>query len=157
MVLNGKQVVVRMFAWCVLKHDRIITNRDRGCECTHSFIHTSLCLCLSLSLSVSLSLCLSVSLSLCLSVSLCLSLSLSVSVSLSVSLSLSLSLLPPRCIFIHCRCTVCDTRATKTFTKHSYEKGVVLIICPGCKNKHLIADNLGWCVALITTAAADHF
>ena len=41
-------------------------------------------------------------------------------------------------------CTVCDERSTKTFTKHSYTKGVVLIKCPGCQNLHLIADNLGW-------------
>jgi protein import protein ZIM17 len=41
-------------------------------------------------------------------------------------------------------CTVCDERSTKTFTKHSYTKGVVLIRCPGCQNLHLIADNLGW-------------
>jgi len=41
-------------------------------------------------------------------------------------------------------CTVCDTRSTKTFTKHSYEKGVVIIVCPECKNMHLVADNLGW-------------
>ena len=41
-------------------------------------------------------------------------------------------------------CGVCDTRMTKKFSKKSYEKGVVLIRCPGCNNNHLIADNLGW-------------
>eukprot|EP00040_Diaphanoeca_grandis_P002699 m.22466 g.22466 ORF g.22466 m.22466 type:complete len:185 (-) comp13830_c0_seq1:104-658(-) len=41
-------------------------------------------------------------------------------------------------------CNVCETRATKTFTKHSYEKGVVIIRCDGCEKNHLIADNLGW-------------
>jgi protein import protein ZIM17 len=41
-------------------------------------------------------------------------------------------------------CTVCDTRTTRNFSKHSYEKGVVIVICDGCDNKHLIADNLGW-------------
>eukprot|EP01061_Rhynchopus_euleeides_P020071 TRINITY_DN32812_c0_g1_i2.p1 TRINITY_DN32812_c0_g1~~TRINITY_DN32812_c0_g1_i2.p1 ORF type:complete len:211 (+),score=64.41 TRINITY_DN32812_c0_g1_i2:71-634(+) len=41
-------------------------------------------------------------------------------------------------------CRVCKTQAVKQFSRHSYEKGVVLIQCPGCKNKHVIADNLGW-------------
>ena len=30
------------------------------------------------------------------------------------------------------------------FSKHSYEKGVVIIQCDGCKGNHLIADNFGW-------------
>jgi protein import protein ZIM17 len=29
-------------------------------------------------------------------------------------------------------------------SKKSYEQGVVLITCDGCKKRHLIADNLGW-------------
>ncbi|KAI0700136.1 DNL zinc finger-domain-containing protein [Cerioporus squamosus] len=43
-------------------------------------------------------------------------------------------------------CTVeaCHTRSTHQFTKRSYEKGIVIVECPGCKNKHLIADHLGW-------------
>ncbi|CAF1169539.1 unnamed protein product [Adineta steineri] len=32
----------------------------------------------------------------------------------------------------------------KTFTRQSYEKGVVIIRCDSCTNLHLIADNLGW-------------
>ncbi|GEQ72661.1 hypothetical protein JCM33374_g6348 [Metschnikowia sp. JCM 33374] len=39
-------------------------------------------------------------------------------------------------------CKVCDTRSSHTFSKQSYTKGSVLIQCPGCKNRHLIADNL---------------
>ncbi|KAF8309048.1 zf-DNL-domain-containing protein [Clavulina sp. PMI_390] len=38
----------------------------------------------------------------------------------------------------------CGHRSTHTFTKRAYEKGIVIIACPGCKNRHLIADNLGW-------------
>lgn len=39
-------------------------------------------------------------------------------------------------------CTKCDTRSSHTFSKQAYYKGTVLIQCPGCKNRHLIADNL---------------
>jgi len=46
--------------------------------------------------------------------------------------------------YIEFTCTVCQERVCKTFSKHSYEKGVVLIKCAGCQNLHLIADNLGF-------------
>ena len=41
-------------------------------------------------------------------------------------------------------CTVCETRSTKIFHRHSYERGTVIVTCPGCKSHHLVADNLGW-------------
>ncbi|KAJ1953832.1 hypothetical protein EC988_002768 [Linderina pennispora] len=41
-------------------------------------------------------------------------------------------------------CKVCKHRQYKTMAKQAYEKGVVLIQCDSCKNRHLIADNLGW-------------
>ncbi|KAF9077997.1 DNL zinc finger-domain-containing protein, partial [Rhodocollybia butyracea] len=43
-------------------------------------------------------------------------------------------------------CTVpdCGTRSTHEFAKRSYERGIVIVECPGCHNRHLIADHLGW-------------
>ncbi|KAK7041702.1 hypothetical protein VNI00_008991 [Paramarasmius palmivorus] len=43
-----------------------------------------------------------------------------------------------------CTVTDCGTRSTHEFTKRSYERGIVIVQCPGCKNRHLIADHLGW-------------
>lgn len=39
-------------------------------------------------------------------------------------------------------CKVCQTRSTHEVSKQAYHKGTVLIQCPGCKNRHLIADHL---------------
>ena len=43
-----------------------------------------------------------------------------------------------------CAVSGCNTKQARTFSKTSYQKGVVLVRCEGCNNLHLIADNLGW-------------
>ncbi|KAG6916468.1 hypothetical protein DXG01_006662 [Tephrocybe rancida] len=43
-----------------------------------------------------------------------------------------------------CTAEGCSERSTHQFTKRAYERGIVLVQCPGCKNRHLIADHLGW-------------
>ncbi|CAE6533463.1 unnamed protein product [Rhizoctonia solani] len=43
-----------------------------------------------------------------------------------------------------CTVTNCGHRSSHTFTKRAYTKGIVIVQCPGCKNRHLIADNLDW-------------
>lgn len=50
----------------------------------------------------------------------------------------------PSMKYIEFNCNVCNYRVAKTFSNHSYTKGVVIVKCSGCKNLHLIADNLGF-------------
>ncbi|GAA6009515.1 hypothetical protein JCM10207_003811 [Rhodosporidiobolus poonsookiae] len=38
----------------------------------------------------------------------------------------------------------CGHRSSHEFSKRSYERGVVIVQCPGCSNRHLIADHLSW-------------
>ncbi|KAJ9106712.1 hypothetical protein QFC19_003024 [Naganishia cerealis] len=43
-----------------------------------------------------------------------------------------------------CTAGDCGHRSTHEFTKRSYQRGIVIIQCPECKNRHLIADHLDW-------------
>ncbi|KAH6916277.1 DNL zinc finger-domain-containing protein [Coprinopsis sp. MPI-PUGE-AT-0042] len=43
-----------------------------------------------------------------------------------------------------CSVDGCGHRQAAIFSKRSYEKGIVIVTCEGCKNRHLIADHLGW-------------
>jgi hypothetical protein len=47
-------------------------------------------------------------------------------------------------IMFTCDHNDCGHQSARTFSKDSYNKGVVLVRCDGCDNLHLIADNLGW-------------
>lgn len=42
---------------------------------------------------------------------------------------------PRLSITFTCTAPGCSTRSSHTFTKRAYEKGVVLVECPGCKNR----------------------
>ncbi|KAG5364913.1 hypothetical protein CKK34_3741 [Yarrowia sp. E02] len=39
-------------------------------------------------------------------------------------------------------CKRCDTPSTHKMSHQAYHGGTVLVQCPGCKNRHLIADHL---------------
>lgn len=39
-------------------------------------------------------------------------------------------------------CKKCDERSSHVISKQAYSKGTVLVECPKCKNRHLIADHL---------------
>ena len=41
-------------------------------------------------------------------------------------------------------CKSCNCRSHHFMSHHAYTKGLVIIQCPHCPSRHLIADNLGW-------------
>lgn len=41
-------------------------------------------------------------------------------------------------------CKPCGQRSTHRISKHGYHRGAVLISCPGCQNRHVISDHLGF-------------
>ncbi|KAJ7623819.1 DNL zinc finger-domain-containing protein [Roridomyces roridus] len=54
------------------------------------------------------------------------------------------SIAPKLSMTFTCTADDCGVRSTHEFTKQAYENGLVLVQCPGCLNRHLIADHLGW-------------
>ncbi|KIM44783.1 hypothetical protein M413DRAFT_442745 [Hebeloma cylindrosporum] len=62
----------------------------------------------------------------------------------TTSQALPEKMVPKLSITFTCTVPDCGERSTHQFTKQAYEKGIVLVQCPGCKNRHLIADHLGW-------------
>ena len=54
-------------------------------------------------------------------------------------------------------CKKCNYRNSKFISKVAYEKGLIIVRCDGCKNNHLIADNLGWFSEMKNTKNIERF
>lgn len=52
------------------------------------------------------------------------------------------SQLPKQELMLAFTCKKCSTRSSHTISKQAYTGGTVLVKCPGCNNRHLIADHL---------------
>jgi hypothetical protein len=54
---------------------------------------------------------------------------------ISLAPSEPLKIEPRKAITFNCGVEECGVRQTHEFTKRSYEKGIVIVQCPGCKNR----------------------
>ncbi|KAJ6568364.1 DNL zinc finger-domain-containing protein [Mycena vulgaris] len=54
------------------------------------------------------------------------------------------SIAPKLSMTFTCTADGCGERSTHEFSRQAYQSGLVLVQCPGCHNRHLIADHLGW-------------
>ncbi|KAJ7708979.1 DNL zinc finger-domain-containing protein [Mycena rosella] len=60
------------------------------------------------------------------------------------SQSLPETIVPKLSMTFTCTADDCGERSTHEFSRQAYTSGLVLVQCPGCLNRHLIADHLGW-------------
>jgi hypothetical protein len=51
-------------------------------------------------------------------------------------------------------CRVCETRSARRVSRAAYERGSVLLRCPGCRGLHVLADHLGYFDDAAVDAAA---
>ncbi|KAJ7066805.1 DNL zinc finger-domain-containing protein, partial [Mycena belliarum] len=54
------------------------------------------------------------------------------------------TIVPKLSMTFTCTADECGVRSTHEFSWQAYQTGLVLVQCPGCLNRHLIADHLGW-------------
>jgi hypothetical protein len=66
-----------------------------------------------------------------------------------------LKLEPRKAITFTCAADDCTTRQTHEFTKRSYERGIVIVQCPGCKNRCAGSRHFRLC-SLFTRAQTPH-
>ncbi|KAK7031666.1 Zf-DNL-domain-containing protein [Favolaschia claudopus] len=62
----------------------------------------------------------------------------------SASQALPETIVPKLRMTFTCTANDCGERSTHEFTRQAYESGIVLVQCPKCLNRHLIADHIGW-------------
>ncbi|CAJ1334335.1 unnamed protein product [Effrenium voratum] len=57
--------------------------------------------------------------------------------------SVPLARVAPRKFRILFTCKVCETRNSHMISRLAYQQGIVIATCPGCGNRHLLADKTG--------------
>ncbi|KAJ7249500.1 DNL zinc finger-domain-containing protein [Mycena haematopus] len=62
----------------------------------------------------------------------------------TTSQALPETIVPKLSMTFTCTANDCGERSTHEFSRQAYESGIVLVQCPGCHNRHLIADHIGW-------------
>lgn len=60
-----------------------------------------------------------------------------------------------RSMTMTCTADDCGHRSTHEFTKRSYEKGIVIVQCPSCKNRYVALSNLSGLLPWPLNQSAD--